>query len=104
MGYADQIVADHFQRTGQPRAGAFDGAYQYQVTVLRDLLTRLEVILDDEGVPRDTAKRVIRCMLYGMPSQADAELRMRQTEEMTKLLMEQAPPPIPLTGLGLPPQ
>lgn len=93
MSYASEMVGRYFQRTGQSSAGALDAAYQYHMTLLRDMISRLEVILDDEGVPRETAERVIRCLLYGAPSAADAELRMRQTEEMTALLAKLPPPP-----------
>ena len=43
----------------------------------------------------------MRCMIYGSPSTADAELRMRQAEQMADLLMRTPPQaftPGPLTG------
>ena len=89
MSYSHHLVESYFQRTGQPRDGQRDAAYQYEWTILRDMLSRLEVILDDEGVPRETAERVLRCLLYGSPSPAAAEQRMRQEAEMIKLLREQ---------------
>ena len=87
MSYAGQIMEDYFRRTGRPNGMALDAAYQYQATVLRDLLERLEVILGDEGVPREVTTRVIRHMLYGSPSVADAELRMQQEKQINDLLM-----------------
>lgn len=92
MSYAGQIMEDYFRRTGRAGTAALDAAYQYQVTVLRDLLDRLEVILADEGVPGEVARRVIRCMLYGSPSVADAQLRMEQEERMKDLLAQCALP------------
>jgi hypothetical protein len=86
VSYASDITADYFRRTGQPGDQSLDAAYQYEVTVLRDMLARLEVILADEGVSQETAERVIRCMLYGSPSRAASEARMRQDAEMVKLL------------------
>jgi hypothetical protein len=86
MSHAGQIIEDYFQRKGQPRDSALDAAYQFEMTMLRDMLSRLEVILDDEGVGPDTRERVIRCMLYGSPSPAAAEMRMRQEQEMVDLL------------------
>lgn len=111
MTYAGQIIERYFERKGQPRAAALDAAYQFEMTVLRDMLSRLEVILEDERVGRDVIERVIRCMLYGSPSPAAAELRMRQDEEMVKLL-ERTPlsmhvsgiDPGALAALGLPPK
>ena len=88
MTHAGRLVEEYFERKGQPRASALDAAYQFEMTVLRDMLSRLEVILEDEGVSRETIERVIRCMLYGSPSLADAELRMQQDAEMVKLLSE----------------
>lgn len=91
MSYARAIVADYFRRRNVPPDSHLDGLYQYEMTVLRDMLDRLEVILDDEGVPRETGERVIRCMLYGSPSPAAAEERMRRDAEMVKLLQNQPP-------------
>ena len=90
MSYAAHLIHDYQARTGQPRDGALDAVYQLQWTYLRDMLGRLEVILDDEDVPPEIAKRVLRCLLYGSPSPADAEYRMRQQEETVKLLSERA--------------
>jgi hypothetical protein len=86
VSYAHDLIADYCRRTGQAQDTALDGAYQYQLSVLRDILSRLEVILQDEDVEPGTAQRVMRCLLYGAPSVADAELRMRQQEEMVKLI------------------
>lgn len=97
MSYAGQIMEDYFRRTGRPGAMGLDAAYQYQVSVLRDILERLEVVLDDEGVPAETVTRVIRHMLYGSPSVADAEMRMQQDERMKDLLNRVPSRPL-LTG------
>ena len=107
MSYAAGIVRDYFRRTGQPGDMSLDACYQYEMTVLRDMLSRLEVILDDEGVPHEVAERVIRCMLYGSPSPAAAGERMRREAEMVKLLAGRPPVPFTMTAelaadLGLP--
>jgi hypothetical protein len=102
---AHHIIEDYFRRTGQPRGSSLDGVYQYELAVLREMLTRLETILEDEGVARETVERVIRCMLYGAPSPADAELRMRQQERMAEMLQRMPPMPIDVSGLlGMPPK
>jgi len=93
VSHAAEIVRDYFRRAGQPGDQSLDACYQYEMTILRDMLSRLEVILGDEGVPRDVAARVIRCMLYGSPSPATAEERMRREAETVKMLNER--PPIP---------
>jgi hypothetical protein len=111
MSYAHQIVADYFRRRNVPPDGHLDGLYQYEMTILRDMLDRLEVVLDDEGVPRDTATRVIRCMLYGSPSPAAAEERMRRENEIAEQLSRTPPaihfgevPADVLEKLGMPPR
>jgi len=91
VGYANALIEDYFRRLGHPRDSAMDAVWQFEHIMLRDMLSRLEVILEDEGVEPATAERVIRCMLYGSPSPAVAELRMRQADEQVKLL-ERLPP------------
>lgn len=100
MSYAHHLVEDYFRRVGQPADQALDGVYQFEVAMLRDMLARLEVILADEGVAADTAARVMRCVLYGAPSPAAAQQRMRQAEEMIKL-HEQLPPGSTVLPAGL---
>ena len=109
MSYAHQIVTDYFRRRNVPPDSHLDGLYQYEMTLLRDMLDRLEVILDDEGVDRETAKRVIRCILYGSPSPAAAEERMRRDREMVNLMERLPPGPVYFPAdvaakLGLPPK
>ena len=102
MSYASHLMEDYFRRTGRPGAMALDAAYQYQTTVLRDLLERLEVILDDEHVPVVVIQRVLRCMLYGSPSVVDAELRMQQAEQITQLAARVPPLPVVVPAAGAP--
>ena len=91
MSFASSLVTQYFERTGRPRDGQLDAAYQFQLSVMRDTLDRLEVILEDEGVPREITERVIRCMIYGAPSPADAEYRMRQQDEMVRVISRTPP-------------
>jgi hypothetical protein len=107
VSFSGHLVESYLARTGQPRDGHRDAHYAYQWTVLRDMLARLEVILDDEDVPRETAERVMRCLLYGAPSAADAEQRMRQQDELIELMARVPPAPMRFpgaAGLGLPPR
>ena len=99
MSYVAEAIRSYSERTGRPGDDALDAAYMYEWAVLRDMLSRLEVILDDEGVPREIAVRVIRAMLYGSPPPAAAEQRMRREAETAQMLAER--PPVPLTvGYG----
>jgi hypothetical protein len=109
MSYAAEAVRRYLGRTGAPREMGLDAAYQYEWTVLRDMLSRLEVILDDEGVPRETAERVIRCVLYGSPSPGAAEERMRREADVVKLLNERPAIPFEMPAelaakIGVPPK
>lgn len=106
-GYARDLFEDFSRRAGYPRSGT-DAYAGYELMVLRDTVQRLEIILDDEGVPPATARRVVRCMLYGSPSQSAAELRARQEQELAKLLSERTTsvtfPADMLEKLRLPPK
>lgn len=95
MSYASHAVESYLRRIGITSPP--DAAWQYQVTALREMLGRLEIALDDEGVDRQVTERVIRCMLHGTPSLADAELRHQQEERIRELL-EQAPVAWPWGG------
>lgn len=92
--FAAGLIEDYYYRTGQPGDSALDGAFMYERAVLRDMLTRLEVIHRDLGVPTEITTQVIRAMLYGSPSPAAAELRMREHERMTEMLMTRPPVPV----------
>lgn len=94
VGYAQHAMAEFQRRTGRPPEMSLDAYYQFETAVLRDMLTRLEVILQDEGVDQAVTERVIRCMLYGSPSPAAAEQRMRQEAEMVKLVSRLPPEPL----------
>ena len=93
MSYARHEAERFYARTGRPGPGQLDAAYQYETAVMIEMLDRLEAILDDEGVPRETAERVIRCMIYGSPSPAAAQMRMDQQEQMADLLSRMPPGP-----------
>jgi hypothetical protein len=93
MSYTNHLVESYQRRTGQPGDGHKDGVYAYQWAVLRDVLVRLEVILEDEDVPRATAERVLRCLLYGAPSAADADMRT-EPHDRTAELLARIPPPL----------
>jgi hypothetical protein len=99
VSFASSSLEEYFHRAVRPRDGQLDAAYQFQVSVLRDILGRLEVILDDEGVPRETTERVIRCMIYGTPSPADAEYRMRQQDEMMRMIARTPPEAMVTEGM-----
>lgn len=108
---ARNMLETYFQRTGQPHDSELDAAFSLERNWLRETLDRLEVVLQDEHVPSEIIQRVIRCMIYGAPSVAEAELRIEMQDGWEKTLA-QKPPVVHITGLdpdaikalGLPPK
>jgi|HubBroStandDraft_2_1064218.scaffolds.fasta_scaffold525338_3 hypothetical protein len=98
---AAEIVEHYFRRLG--RTDHLDATWHFEVAILRDMLNRLEVVLEDEHMPPDVVERVIRCMLYGSPSAAAAEQRKRRDDEMIDLLQRMPPRPVTFPGHGIPP-
>lgn len=86
MSFAVSAIHEWERRTRRPGPQHNDPWYQYQKDALRDLLIRLEAVLEDEEVPEETARRVIRCMLYGSPHASDAVLRVHQQEQIAQVL------------------
>lgn len=90
MSPVTQLISEHYRR--QPGALAVDAMYGVQMKIIRDLLERLDEILDDMGTPEDARRHITRCMLYGYPSRADAELRGEETERYLALVQRMAAP------------
>ncbi|MEV6258062.1 hypothetical protein AB0L97_32885 [Nocardia sp. NPDC051911] len=75
----DQIVRLHFVRLGPSTAAAReDATYNAQIRFMRNVVHRLGIVLEDEGIPDKTAERIVRGVLYGAPTEEAAELRMAQ--------------------------
>lgn len=94
MSVAESLIRTYYARTGQPRDSELDAAFAYQRALLRDMMGRLEVILQDEDVPQEVVVRVLRCLLYGAPSPADAELRIEQDARLAEALSRIPPMPV----------
>jgi hypothetical protein len=104
MSIARAAIHDWERRTARPGPHNNDAHFQYQTFVLQDLVDRLEIIMDDEGIPEEKIRRVIRCMLYGSPHPADALVREEQQKQITELLMTRPPAPISVSqGIFEPP-
>jgi len=82
--------AERYQRrmSGAGKAASTDPMYQFQTTWLRSMLDLADMVMEDEGVPPDVRRRVVRGVLYGSPNVADAELRVQQHEVMVQHLSE----------------
>lgn len=92
-GYAAALLRDWAAR-GLIDTASTDVAYSLQVNLLREMLAMLETILEQEGVPWETATRVIRSVLYGTPSVAEGQYRRHLQTQMADLLATQTPPPV----------
>lgn len=95
MPIAHELMGQYLQRMGQHGRRPDSAVYRFQLDTLRETLTRLEVVLQDEGVPDDTVERVIRAMLYGSPSPAVGDLVTAMANETTQMLASHAVPLIP---------
>ena len=84
MSEAGHILEQYLSRIGLSRPA--DAAQQVQVTLLRQWTDHLDDVLEAEELPGDQRVRIIRAMIYGgVPSRAEAEIRLELTEEMIKL-------------------
>jgi hypothetical protein len=85
---ADRLWASYLERIGGREMYDRDPGYRYQFDIMRDMLNHLSVVLEDEGIPTEQAERIMRSVLYGTSSVANAEQRMRAHEVMVKLMSE----------------
>jgi hypothetical protein len=95
---ASDLWANWASRTARSGAHNNDPFYHYQMNVLVDMLQRLEVILEDQGVlSKREAHDVLQALIYGAPHVADAEYRQAQEEQLTKLIRSIGLPPRAVT-------
>jgi hypothetical protein len=106
VSIAEQVVDEYLKPGAKSRAAVLDAAYRLQMEMLRTLVIHLEDDLHAEGIPADTAERVIRRLVYGSPlPDEEALTRIREREEAVKALMLAAPATADITGLlGMPPR
>lgn len=104
MSRADALWESYLNRIGGLEMYQRDAAYRFQFDVLLGMVKHLEVVLDDEGIAPGQADRILRCVLYGAPTVADAEQRVRDYERMVEIARK-LPPDISsvLEQLDLPP-
>ena len=69
---------------GAHEAWLNDPTHHYLVTWMDAILTAADLVMEDEGVPEETRRRVIRTVVYGGPSPADSEQRIAQEREMAR--------------------
>lgn len=95
----DEVFEDWHRRYG-PSGLAKDGWMQAQIGLLRNLMIKLEMTLEDKlrengGVfSHSDIRDILRELLYGgYPNPAEAEIRIQLMNEVTDLKMNAPPRP-----------
>jgi hypothetical protein len=57
-----------------------DARYAAEFSFMRRMLTALDIVMEDEGIPEQTRLRIIRTLVYGAPDEAAALARMDRLE------------------------
>ncbi|MER5649687.1 hypothetical protein [Streptosporangium sp. NPDC002524] len=78
---ARQIWESYLRRTGAAEMYGREPVYFQQLNQIRDLMTRLEVILEDEEIAPEQRERILRSVVYGTPTVAEAEQRLNERNE-----------------------
>ena len=96
IGHMSRLVDDAISRYEQrrPKAAAaydLDPTHHALAKWMESVLHLVDMVLEDEDVPVDTRRNVARCILYGSPNPADAELRMEQQEQIRDVLKYASP-------------
>lgn len=82
---AEQMWEDYLRRTGAVEMYQREARHHFQLDLMRDLMIRLEVILEDEEIAPEKRERILRSVIYGAPTVAEAEQRIRDNEEKLRL-------------------
>ena len=92
----DDAIA-HYERRRPKAAAAYDldSTHNALTKWMESVLYLVDMVLEDEEVPVGTRRNVARCILYGSPNPADAQLRMEQVELMQNAL-KMGPPSVAL--------
>jgi hypothetical protein len=82
---------------GAQRAETFDPIHSHLTWWMDRMLHLADMVMEDEGIDSAVRAKVIRCLLYGSPNVADAELRMVQQEQLVEFART-AQPSLLVTG------
>lgn len=88
----DDAIARYEQR--RPKAAAannLDPTYSALAKYVESILHLVDMVLEDEDIPVDTRRNVVRCILYGSPNPVDAEMRMENLAALREHLGSKAP-------------
>lgn len=83
---ARELAGKYLHRMGHTYRTSLDASGQWQLLWLKETVTRLAVILEDEGVSDETAARVVRSLLYGAPTESEAALRMQKDDQLIQAM------------------
>jgi hypothetical protein len=101
VSHVDDLIEDFRRRSGLPDPVVKDAAYSYQWHSLTETIRALDMHLEDhqgETITPALRDRIVREMLYGAPSEAEADLRIEMMDG-TKLLLEEQV--LPKVGIPL---
>lgn len=88
-------------RARMPAPGAaerLDPVYHWKDQWMKRMLSMVDIAMEDEGVPDDVRRRVVRTLLFGAPDETDATLRIEMTEQQKQDLMRMSPRPVRFPG------
>lgn len=89
---ADDVLSAYFERYGvAEKAYQLDPWTHAHIKWLNRTIAMMDIAMDDEGIPEETRRRVLRTVVYGSADDPQVALdRMADQEEKIKSLMLQS--------------
>jgi len=70
-------------------SGTKDPAQHFQLTLLRQMTSHLEAVLEEEGISPEQRHRILQAVIYGgVPTVAEAEVRENLSGELRRRISE----------------
>lgn len=73
---------------GVEQADLLDAEYHHRVRQMQRMLETVDLAMEDEGIPEDVRRRVVRTVVFGAPDETEAlrrhEQHQRRAEEMAR--------------------
>lgn len=67
-----------------------DATYYAQISMMRRMLSAMDLVMEGEGVAEDTRVRVIRALICGAPDETEALTRMKEAEQRLQWLRSES--------------
>lgn len=81
---AEEIIYRYLARMPDARTAYYkDPTYHAHIMLMRRLLSAVDMAMEDEGIEETTRIRVLRCVMYGVPSESEALERMADVDRRT---------------------